>query len=490
MPICPYSNVIREQRFTPVACVEVAPEASHKIGYYEACTICNCRSITDYYSNFARSMPSAIKARKFLKLMKDAKIEFDLNNIKVRFDRKSKLCNGYLRISDELLRLLGYYISEGSLNSTSSRISLYNKQQEILNDMKYCIQNVAGIKPRERITKGFGTATELSFNHKVLFEFIKKCCNIKEDKRVPDFIFGLDKKRVGIFLSALYSGDGYISQNFVGYYTISKKLANDLAQLLLIYGIVSKISKRNRIGRNTTDYEINFYHSYKKEEFLKYVRPIGKEVNLKLFNKTDPRLIGDLYCDEVEAIEIINLDKPEYVYDIAVLKNQNFIGGYGTLLLHNSGHPSFGTMHAENVETMIRRLETEPINLSPSLVESMDAVIIMTQAKQFEKPIRKVKSVVEILKVQQTLGSVETNTPFVWDPRTDRFFFRANSKIFDKISINHGIPKQKLELEFQRRTVLLMKMFAAGITNYREVQNIINAYYKTPEIVLKKFGIR
>jgi len=155
-----------------------------------------------------------------------------------------------------------------------------------------------------------------------------------------------------------------------------------------------------------------------------------------------------------------------------------------------SGHPSFGTMHAESVETMIRRLETKPIDLSPSLVENLDAVVIMTQAKTLEKPIRKVKGVIEIIKVRQGVGSADVNTLFLWDPKNDKFYYKTNSKIFDKLVINHGVSRQKLDLEFYRRTTLLMKMYIAGIINYREVQDVINAYYKTPERVLKKFNIK
>ena len=192
---------------------------------------------------------------------------------------------------------------------------------------------------------------------------------------------------------------------------------------------------------------------------------------------------------EVTLFELLKesfRQRPDYVIVGEIRGKEAFVLFQGL----SSGHPSFGTMHAENVETMIRRLETEPINLSASLVESLDAVIIMTQAKQFEKPVRKVKNVVEILKVSQSIGSAETNTPFVWDPRTDRFFYRTNSRIFDKIAVNNGVPRTKLELEFRRRSMLLMKLYTAGITNYREVQDVVNAYYKTPDNVLKKFGIR
>lgn len=493
---CGYNNIEEINLFEYLPDIRVyAPEyikeASHKLGYLQASSLCGCASITDYYSNFKRSKPSAMKSEKFLKLMQEAEIKFDINKLEFRYDRKSKGFEGNLKLTDDFLNLLGYYLSEGSLDDSegNSSIALYNKKESVLDDMRKCIYNLTGLIPHERITKGYGSCLELSFNHKVLFEFLKRYCKKKQEKRIPDFIFGFDKRRIGVFLSALYCGDGMIKQSHFDYYTTSKNLANDVSQLLLVYGIVAKIGKRNRIGRKTTDYEIKFYMSYKKKEFSKYVKPIGKEIDLKLFKKTDFKLLGDLYCDEIKSIEILNLEKPEYVYDISIPKNQNFIGGFGGILAHNSGHPSFGTMHAEDVETMVRRLETPPIELSASLVESLDVVCVITQAKAQNKDVRRIKEVVEIIKVREGVGNIETNTPFVWDPRSDNFFFKEESVVFDKISLHKGISKAKLQREFVLRTKLLMALYNRNIFGFKEVYDIINAYYKTPENVLKKFNI-
>ncbi len=492
---CGYNNIDKINLFEYLPDIRVyAPEyikeASNKLGYYQASALCDCCSITDYYSNFKRSKPSAMKSEKFLKLMSEAKIDFDIKKLEFRYDRKSKSINGFLEINDDFLKLLGYYLSEGSLDDCegNSSIVLYNKKEAVLEDMRNCIYKLTNNKPNERITEGYGTCLELSFNHKVLFEFIKRNCMKRQGKRIPDFIFGLDKRKIGVFLSALYCGDGTIKQSHFDYYTTSKNLANDVTQLLLVYGIVAKIGKRNRVGRKTTDYEIKFYMSYKKEEFLKYVKPIGKEIDLKVFNKKDYNLLGELYCDEIKSIEILELDKPEYVYDVSVPKNQNFIAGFGGILAHNSGHPSFGTMHAEDVETMVRRLETPPIELSPSLVESLDAVCVITQAKVDNKDVRRIREVVEIIKINEG-SNVDTNTPFTWDPKTDNFYFKEESKVFDKIVLHKGISKEKLYREFILRTKLLMALYARNITGFKEVYDIINAYYKTPELVLKKFNV-
>ena len=197
--------------------------------------------------------------------MKEACIGYNIDKLEIKYDGMSEKREPFLEIDDYLLKLLGYYLSEGSLNTSRRcyRIELYNGNEEVLKNMEECIVKLVNRKPSRRIIDGgYGEAIELSFNNKIIYEFIKKYCKTKLEKLIPDFIFGLDKKRIGIFLSALYCGDGNLRDKGISYYTTSKSLANGVAQLLLVYGIVASISKRNRDGRKTTDYEINFYANF------------------------------------------------------------------------------------------------------------------------------------------------------------------------------------------------------------------------------------
>ncbi len=154
-----------------------------------------------------------------------------------------------------------------------------------------------------------------------------------------------------------------------------------------------------------------------------------------------------------------------------------------------SGHSVMSTMHAEDVQTMIRRLETQPINLSPSLVNSLDVVCSMISTKLKNQEVRRLKEVVEIVEIGNELGSVATNTPFTWEPRTDTFFFKTDSVVFDKILRQRGLSKEVLEREFRIRSELLMQMYRQGIIQPKEVQEVIHAYYKNPRSVLDHFHI-
>lgn len=177
--------------------------------------------------------------------------------------------------------------------------------------------------------------------------------------------------------------------------------------------------------------------------------------------------------------------RPDYVIVGEIRGSEAYVLFQGAA----SGHPIACTMHAEDVETMVRRLETPPISLPPSLVETIDFVCTISQVKVKGEDVRRLKAVVEIIKIGETQGDIKTNAPFVWDPASDTFFFKTESIMFEKLAREYGLSMDYLVREFQLRTRLLMEMYKRNIADHKSVQDIINAYYKTPEKVLKKFGI-
>ncbi len=153
-----------------------------------------------------------------------------------------------------------------------------------------------------------------------------------------------------------------------------------------------------------------------------------------------------------------------------------------------SGHPSFGTMHANSVETMIKRLETPPINLSSSLVETMDVVLTMMHTRVHGKPVRRLKEVVEIISIDDKKGNV-LNKPFVWDPREDSFVYAAESYIFKNLVYEMGISEDEIYNEWKKRTMFLNALYYNGVIDFHAVQEHINEYYKDPAKALRRFGI-
>ena len=90
-----------------------------------------------------------------------------------------------------------------------------------------------------------------------------------------------------------------------------------------------------------------------------------------------------------------------------------------------AGFPAMGTMHAGKVEDVIHRLETPPISLSPTLIETLDVVVIMVHARTKGKTARRVKEIIEIESVDTKTGVARTNKVFNWLASEDKFEYRG-----------------------------------------------------------------
>ena len=191
---------------------------------------------------------------------------------------------------------------------------------------------------------------------------------------------------------------------------------------------------------------------------------------------------------EIDLYELLRASfrqNPDYVIVGEVRGKEAYVLFQGMA----SGHSSISTIHAESVDTVIKRLETPPIELSPTLMNVLDCVCIMTHAIVNKQETRKLKEIVEIINVTSD-GVAVTNTPFIWNPKNDQFYFKKNSKIFEKITQRYGMSISELELEFKQRAQIIYKLYQQNIFDFQQVQKIINEYYKNPAGVLKEFGVQ
>ncbi len=175
---------------------------------------------------------------------------------------------------------------------------------------------------------------------------------------------------------------------------------------------------------------------------------------------------------------------PDYVIVGEVRGKEAFVLFQGMA----SGHSSISTIHADSVDTLIKRLETPPIELSPSLLNTLDCVAIMTHAIVNKQATRKLREVVEIVNVNNN-GIALTNTPFVWNAKDNVFYFKRDIKTFAKIARKYGLNIEQLYKEFDSRARLLYELQKRRMFNFTQTQKIINEYHKNPSAVLTAFGI-
>ncbi|MEM5829783.1 MAG: type II/IV secretion system ATPase subunit [Candidatus Aenigmatarchaeota archaeon] len=144
----------------------------------------------------------------------------------------------------------------------------------------------------------------------------------------------------------------------------------------------------------------------------------------------------------------------------------------------SSGHPSLSTMHAGSVETLIKRLTTPPIELSPTLIEGLDVVVTMVHARERGKSARRVREVVEIESVDPKTGEVKYRTIFRWNPERDEHEKVGESIKVEKVTLAKGGSVEEAWKEIKRREKILEWMRRKGIKDYVEVVKMMNLYRK------------
>ncbi len=256
-----------------------------------------------------------------------------------------------LKISDELMRLLGYFVSEGHArkNKWTHQISFRICDSNLFNDLLKCTKKVFKINPNIAENK-----TKLTISRKIIYylftEIFKTGKNAK-DKRVPRFILNLNKEKLKHFISAYFDGDGSVSikPERLRFYSTSKSLLEDVGIVLSRFGIVCRYQKTHpRLpGRKilqrykelkTKPKEFSLHHLVlgKKDiyEFSKICNPIAKhkKQRIKKLSKMsnykkrytkannqmhELRLFNDFTNDVIISVEKIKENVPCYCLDIS-----------------------------------------------------------------------------------------------------------------------------------------------------------------------------
>lgn len=149
-----------------------------------------------------------------------------------------------------------------------------------------------------------------------------------------------------------------------------------------------------------------------------------------------------------------------------------------------TGHPSYATIHAENMDKLVDRLTTAPISLPKTLVGSLDVIVFLLRLRYRDKFVRRTNEIIEMIEFDAKEDKPTTNTVFKWNSSKDEFDGGAKSTLLKKIADVTGMKEQEVIDEMKRRMTVLEWMQQRNITEYRDVYKIVNMYYYYPNRVL------
>jgi flagellar protein FlaI len=151
----------------------------------------------------------------------------------------------------------------------------------------------------------------------------------------------------------------------------------------------------------------------------------------------------------------------------------------------NTGHTTFSTMHADSIETVINRLENEPINVPRAMVQSLDLLCVQTLTRLDGERVRRSKAVGEIGGIDQRTGELDYSRAFTWKA-TDDTFERSDSNLLDEIQDERGWSRTELRTEIRQRERFLRSLVELDVTDYRQFTALVNEYYADPDRVMNR----
>ena len=150
-----------------------------------------------------------------------------------------------------------------------------------------------------------------------------------------------------------------------------------------------------------------------------------------------------------------------------------------------TGHGGMCTMHAENLDSAVKRLTQKPMDISPAYIPLMN-IVLSIQRVHLTKNNQK-RAYRRVMNLNEIADYQDYRCIFNWDSVKDSY-----SASFDKsmmlasISEHQGTAKKDLIVEIEKRKKMLQWMRERNIRSYKDVSAIIAEYCARPKEILEK----
>ncbi len=151
-----------------------------------------------------------------------------------------------------------------------------------------------------------------------------------------------------------------------------------------------------------------------------------------------------------------------------------------------TGHPGMSTIHASNIQKVLDRLTTKPIDLPPSLIENLDIILFPKRTRRQGDYVRRVGNIYEFDRYDKEAKRPVVNRVFNWDAKEDIFLNENDSFLLHDIVEDHGVTVDEIQEEMMRRKKILEWMYQKGIKHYRDVGEVITTFYTDPKSLLSR----
>ncbi len=265
------------------------------------------------------------------------KLNFDESNLYLVTGRGHSISkvSALIELNREFARLIGYYLSEGSITKDKSirvRFTINQEEKEFQQDLEEILKklnlNYSIYDDKNSNSRTIKVSNQLFGK---LLEYLEVGKN-SYDVNIPDKIMFNNEKVKKEVLKGIFRGDGGFSYpRKISYFTSSKKLFQQIILLLKNFDIIPHIQKREGLLEIYSLEDLkkcrDFFLDNRKRRLLEAINNTKTSIKSKNHQKADGLFI-------VKIKEIEKFEKEESIYSLEVKNIHNYITTNG-IITHN-----------------------------------------------------------------------------------------------------------------------------------------------------------
>ncbi|PVX24023.1 MAG: hypothetical protein CW691_08880, partial [Candidatus Bathyarchaeum sp.] len=152
-----------------------------------------------------------------------------------------------------------------------------------------------------------------------------------------------------------------------------------------------------------------------------------------------------------------------------------------------TGHGGMATMHADSIDSAVKRLIQKPMDIAPAYMPLMNIVVSIQRVHLPQSKTGEMTAYRRVLSVDEIADYEDYRNTFKWKAAGDIH----NCQAQDGIMLNHicerrGLTWDELAEEMKRRENVLRWMRQRNIRSYKDVAGVITEYNAKPEEFYEK----
>ncbi|MCL4336223.1 MAG: type II/IV secretion system ATPase subunit [Candidatus Thermoplasmatota archaeon] len=138
-----------------------------------------------------------------------------------------------------------------------------------------------------------------------------------------------------------------------------------------------------------------------------------------------------------------------------------------------TGHTTYSTIHADSMESLMNRLENEPMNIPRVMITYLNIVVFINFVKQGNQTVRRITEIDELIGIGNDNREILYNRVFWYDPATDEFKFSGSSSLYNRLSEQRYFSVDELMVEVRERSNLLKELAEDPQTGISQLYELI-----------------